>query len=79
MKVKLIETDSGRFGESVTVYVDGVAVAFLQGVGLSDLKQRKLREWARAAHEGMSVTELQDTVRYGGVCYLNPDDFTKVS
>lgn len=77
MKVQLIETDSGRFGESVTVSVNGVEVAFLQGVGLSDIKQRKLKEWARASHEGMTVEQLKDTVRYGGVNYLSADDFAK--
>lgn len=75
--IKIIKHNDSRFGGMIEVKVHGVSVAVCQCTDTDDVSDRKLRAWARAAHEGMNKVDLELMNLYGGVTRLSQADFAK--
>lgn len=75
--VSIRESDDGFYGSNITVSLHHIKVAFIQGAELSDVNQSAIRQWARNAFDGMSETEIEESVKYGGINRMTADDFPK--
>ncbi len=77
MTVKLVHHDFSRFGDFAEVKVHGTTVATIQGVAEEDINKAYVKRWAKAAFEGLTPAQVKDTVKYGGVMSLSPDEVAK--